>query len=234
MNSIAVILKTVSWLVLIIVIWIVYKKQDSKPVIWKMLIVTLIGLFSFSINIPIMEQQVKLAILPLGVWILYGIYYRKNEGRSWQKYRRYAWIGFIANYFFLFMTLLIILIHEGIYPKHEIATYISDVKDASVIKTHPTGQNVHLEKGTLLSMLKEANWKPVYSEKWYQETYIHDENEGKKDEMFPYQLTGVKPKQGSGISSMIFIERDGKGILIANGQEQFYFRLDLPILKEER
>ncbi|MEH7885703.1 hypothetical protein V7654_15490 [Bacillus sp. JJ1609] len=224
----------ITWLALLIMIWTVYKKQQIKPEIWKMLIVVFVGLFSFSINISVMEQQVKLAILPLGVWIIYWIYSRRNEGRSWNRYRQYAWIGFIANYFFLLMSLLIIFIHGWIYPKDEISTYISDLHDSSIIKIHPTGQNVSLDQGALLSQLKEATRKPVYSEKWYYETYVNVENKTKTDERFPYQLTGVRPKQGSGISFMIFIEQNGKGILISHGQEQLYFRLDAPILKEAR
>src|SRR5574342_804719 len=136
MNAIAIIMNVVTWLALFIMIGRVYKKQEMKPKIWKVLIVVLVGLFSFSINIPVMEQQVKLAILPLGVWIIYWIYSRRNEGQSWKRYRQYAWIGFIANYFFLVMSLLIIFIHGWKYPKHEISTYISNFQDSSIIKTH--------------------------------------------------------------------------------------------------
>lgn len=234
MNAIAIIMNLITWLVLFIMIWRVYKKQEMKPKIWKMLIVILVGLFSFSINVPVMEQQVKLTILPLGVWILYWIYSRRNEGMSWKRYRQYAWIGFFANYFFLIMSLLIIFIHGWIYPKDEISTYISDLQDSSIIKTHPSGQNVSLDQEALLSQLKEATRKPVYSEKWYYETYVNAEIETKIDERFPYQLTGVRPKQGSGISSIIFIEQNGKGILISLRQEQLYFHLDAPILKEAK
>lgn len=234
MNVIALILNCVSWLVLAIVIWRFYKKQDSKPVIWKMLIVILVGLFSFSINIPVMEHQMKLAILPLGVWIVFWVYSRRNDGRSWQRYRRFAWIGFFANYFFLIMSLLTIFIHEGMYPRNEISTYISDIHDASVIKTNPTGENVQLENESLLAQLKEASRQPVFSEIWYQETYVTGDSEEKKVERFPYQLVQVSPKTGSGITSIVFIERDGKGILISNGLEQYYFRLGASILKEEQ
>lgn len=46
-----------------------------------------------------MEAEVKLAVLPLGVWILYGIFSKKNEGKSWDTYRKFAWLGFFAMEF---------------------------------------------------------------------------------------------------------------------------------------
>ena len=46
----------------------------------------------------------------------------------------------------------------------------------------------------------------------------------KRKERFPYLLTGVKPKWGSGIPTLIYLEEDGKGILITTPKKQLYFR----------
>jgi hypothetical protein len=45
-------------------------------------------------------------------------------------------------------------------------------------------------------------------------------------------LTNTKPKAG-GEEVRIFIERNGKGLLISTLKDQHYFRLDSSILKEE-
>lgn len=211
--------------------WI-YGKQELKPKLWKILIVVFVGLFSFSINLPFMNQQVKLAILPLGVWILYGINSRRSAGSSWETYRKYAWLGFFANYLFLAMSILIPLVHVGIFPKNDIGTYISEMKGAQIIKTHPSAANLKLDRHLLLSQIDSMENEPIYSDEWYRDTFETGEEIERKDERFPYQLAGITSKWGSGVQSLIHVERDGKGILITTGQEQFYFRSDQSILKE--
>jgi hypothetical protein len=232
MNAPATALNIITWIVILLAISVIYRKQELKPELWKLLIVVFVGLFSFSINLPFFNQQVKLAILPLGVWILYGLYSRKNEGESWEKYRKYAWLGFLANYLFLAMSILSILLHAGIYPKNVIGTYISEMNGAHIIKTHPSAANITLDRHLLMSQIDSMEYEPIYSDEWYRETFETSVEENRKDERFPYQLTGINSKWGSGIHSLIHVERDGKGILITTGQEQFYFRSDQSFLKE--
>jgi hypothetical protein len=234
MNAPATALNIITWIVILLAIRMIYRNQEPKPKLWKMLIVVFIGLFSFSINLPFMDQQVKLAILPLGVWILYGIYSRKSEGKSWEKYRKFAWLGFFANYLFLVMSILISLVHVGIYPKNDIGTYISELEGAYIIKTHPSAANLTLDRQLLMSQIDSMKNETIYSDDWYRETFETSADGERKDERFPYQLTGISSKWGSGVHSLIHVERDGKGILITTGQEQFYFRSDKSFLKERK
>lgn len=230
MNAPGIVLNIVAWGTIFILARRIYSKQDLKPIIWKLAVVIFVGLFSFSINLPYMDQQIKLAILPLGVWILYGIYSRKEEGKSWEKYRKYVWLGFFANYIFLAVSLILPLVHSGIYPKNDISTYISVITDGHIIKTHPSAANKALDRSSFRDQLDSIKEEPIYSEKWYQEAFESGLERAKLDERFPYQLSGTEAKWGSGIQPMIFVERDGKGVLISTGQKQVYFRAEKTFL----
>jgi cytochrome bd-type quinol oxidase subunit 1 len=126
-----------------------YKKQNRKPVIWKMIVVVWVGLMAFSLNIPMFGQIAKLAILPLGVWILYLIL----RNRSWETYRRFAWLGFAANYIFLVMTVLSGAIHQAVYDKNDPTTYFADVRKAEVIGIHPSARAAAFDDGRFLGVL---------------------------------------------------------------------------------
>jgi hypothetical protein len=232
MNAVSISINIASWLVLLYIVKIVYKEQEMKPAIWKMILAFIIGLFSFSINLPFNGEPVRLAILPLGVWLLYWILSKRSEGLSWQKYRKFAWIGFFANYIFLIGTLSSLGLDGEIYPKRAITTYLGDLAHASILKTNPSGEQVKLDKKALIPDNLNFQIESIYSEKWYQETFMENSTE-RKEERFPYMLTGVKPKWGSGIQSEIFIEKDGKGLLINTGMEQIYFRSEETIFEEE-
>jgi hypothetical protein len=195
-------------------------------------IVIFVGLFSFSINLPYMDQQIKLAILPLGVWILYLIYSRKNEGICWDQYRKYAWLGFFANFIFLAVSLINPLIHSAIFPANDISTYLSDINNGEIIQTHPSAGSKILDRDSLLVQLDSIKEEPVYSERWYYEAFESGIEIPKAEERFPYQLAGTEAKWGSGIDPMIFVEQDGKGILISTGQNQVYFRAEKTLLKK--
>ncbi|WP_102263000.1 hypothetical protein [Mesobacillus jeotgali] len=232
MNAPGIVLNLVAWGAIFILARRIYSKQDLKPIKWKLAIVIFVGLFSFSINLPYIDQQIKLAILPLGVWILYGIYSRKEEGISWDKYRKYAWLGFFANYIFLAVSLILPLVNSVIYSSSEISTYLSDINKGKIIQTHPSaGRNI-LDKDSLIVQLDSFKEESVYSEKWYYEAFESAGELSKAEERFPYQLIGIKAKWGSGIEPMIFIEQDGKGILISTGQKQVYFRAEKSLLKK--
>jgi hypothetical protein len=232
MNAPGFVLNLMAWGAIFILAIQIYRKQDVKPIIWKMTIVIFVGLFSFSINLPYMEQQIKLAILPLGVWILYGIYSRKEGGISWDKYRKYAWLGFFANFIFLAVSLISPLIHSVIFPANEISTYLSDVNKGKIIQTHPSAGSKILDIDSLLDQLDSFKEESVYSEKWYYEAFESAGELSKAEERFPYQLSGTEAKWGSGIDPLIFVEQDGKGILISTGQKQVYFRAEKSLLKK--
>jgi hypothetical protein len=232
MNVPGFVLNLMAWGAIFILARQIYRKQDVRPIKWKMIIVIIVGLFSFSINLPYMDQQIKLAILPLGVWILYGIYYRKEEGKSWDKYRKYAWLGFFANFIFLAVSLINPIIHYAIFPPNEISTYLSDINKGKIIQTHPSAGRKMLDNDSLLVQLDSIKEEPVYSEQWYYEAFEAAGELSKAEEKFPYQLAGTKAKWGSGIQPMIFVEQDGKGLLISTGQKQVYFRAEKSLLKE--
>ncbi|MGD6968301.1 hypothetical protein ACQCVP_17870 [Rossellomorea vietnamensis] len=205
------------------------RKQDVKPGLWKMALVIIAGLFSFSINWPMFGTVIRLSILPLGVWILYAVL-KSKDGR-WETYRRFAWLGFWANFIFLISAFISMPIHDAFYPEEKPSTYISNVRNASLIPIHPSAGDRSLNKKVMTSQLDNFETDRIMSQEWYQETYMNPDM-NKKNERFPYLLIGVKPKWGSGIKSIIYIENDGKGMLISAAGKQSYFRAGTSIFKE--
>ncbi|MEK4423755.1 hypothetical protein [Solibacillus sp. FSL K6-1523] len=194
---------------------------------WKVIIAILVGLFSFSFTFTVLGHAMKIAILPLGLWLLYWLLGRRN---SWEKYRKYAWLGFFANYLFFIFTVGGIFIHQAIYPKENIHTYISDLSEAKIIPTHPSAKgNIQFERDASqkLENFKEHHF---FSDEWYREAY------GGQDEVrierFPYLVTDAHAKWGSGYTPLIYIEQDGKGVLITTGHNQIYFKSEQSIIGE--
>lgn len=166
------------------------------------------------------DALIKISILPLGVWILY-LFKGKKEG--WKTYRPYAWLGFWANFIFLVTTFIAIPIQHIIYPEKDPTTYISNIKDATLIKIHPSAKNLSISQANFMKQINNFKEEQILSDQWYQDTFMDSK---KKTERFPYQLIGVSPKFGSGLSSIIYIENDRKGILISTSNKQLYFRSD--------
>ncbi|MGD7045944.1 hypothetical protein [Jeotgalibacillus proteolyticus] len=217
------------WGIILLFALRLYKKKEGNDVsIWKAVIAIAVGLFSFSINIPVFGEIIGLPVFPLGVWML--IFFLRNRKSSWQRYRAFAWLGFGANYLFLVLALLAIPAQSLIYPEDQLATYISKIDDASLIALHPSAGSSTLNKEILGEQLEKSNSKSVQSEEWYYETEVDQEIED-RSERFPYQLAGVSTKWGSGFSSIVFIEEDGKGFLVQKGAKQKYFRSDQSILQ---
>lgn len=209
----------------------VYRKQEIRPKVWKLIIVIMVALFSFSFDWIQNDTKLRFAILPLGVWLLYFIC-KGKEGR-WQKYRKYAWLGFWSNYILLAASLLALPIHSVFYPKDNLATYISNVRHAEIIAIHPSANyEVTLDVDRFRQQLPSMELSPTLSDQWYLEIvqYAHEERE--VQEKFPYMLAGVKSKWGSGISSVIYVEHDGKGLLITHREQQLYYRVENSLLKE--
>lgn len=220
-NAIAILTGILAWGVIAFFAYRICKKQIVKPRIWKILIVIFVGIFSFSINWNMFNTVLKFPILPLGVWILYFVLKGKDE--RWQTYRSFAWLGFCANFLFLASTLIAMPIHQVIYPKDEPTTYISNIENASIINIHPSAKNQSLNEESLLKQLHTMRQETIYSDQWYDDTYMNTES-NKRSERFPYQLIGTSSKWGSGLDTIIFIEDDGKGILLSTPKKQLYFR----------
>lgn len=223
--SINELVSVIGWLVIGLLALRSYKKQLIKPEMWKVFIVIIIGIFSFSIKWVVFGKVVSLAILPLGVWLLY--FFKRKDEEKWRRYRSFAWIGFLGNYIFLSLSLVMIPIHFVLYPPKEPTTYIANVENASVIASHSSVSNVTLNKEMLQDQLNIMKETPIYSDGWY--LAIREQ----KKERFPYILINTLPKWGSGIASIIYVENDGKGILITSDkQQQQYYRFDESVFEE--
>ncbi|GKV65311.1 MULTISPECIES: hypothetical protein [Sporosarcina] len=221
-NWIKFIASVLSYTVIIFIAVRIYMKQNVKPGLWAVPLVWIAGLFSFSIDMNWFDMPLKLAILPLGLWILY--FFMKNKEGQWERYRSFAWLGFWANYIFLAMALLSVPFHQWVYPKEQLSTYITETEGASLISIHPAakeGQQFQPEK--FLKQLDVMKSEKVMNDEWYTRFYLETEA-SKRSERFPYFLNGTHPKRGSGMQPMIFIEDDRKGMLVTTSARQLYFR----------
>jgi hypothetical protein len=227
-NLITIVTVFLAWCVIGIITYRINKKQAVKPKVWKVFVSILVGIFSFSIDMNWFETLVKISILPLGVWILYWLL-KGKEGR-WQTYRPFSWLGFFANYIFLAATLIAIPTHHWVYPENELSTYISNTENASIINTHSSALDRSLNEESLQKQIHNMKHEAIYSEEWFQQTYMEADIK-KINERFPYQLTGISSKWGSGLETIIYVEADGKGILVTTPKKQFYFRSVESLLK---
>ena len=198
-NIISLLTDMLSWCSIAILAMIIYQKQVQRSKIWKLILVLLIGLFSFSFTY---RPGVQIAILPLGVWLLY--WYFHNKGDRWQVYRKFAWLGFAANYIFLILSLLQVPLYHVIYPPNELSTYISDTEDASIVAIHPSAKSATLIKVQLHDQVSAATLEKANAEKWYDEVASLTNH---SSERFPYIIHGVEPKWESGMDASIYLEK---------------------------
>ncbi|MFD1739472.1 hypothetical protein ACFSCX_23605 [Bacillus salitolerans] len=228
-NIIDLVIGIFGWLTVGYLAYRIFARLPYKPKVWKIVIVIVVGLFTFSINWNAWDTLIRIPILPLGVWILYAVLKRK-EGR-WENYRLFAWLGFGANFIFICFHFISIPIQHGFYPPDKPSTYISDVTDASVVQFHPSANDWSLHQEILMEQMDEFKPDRIMNQQWYEETYMNAESNNRR-ERFPYLLANSKPKWGSGIHCTIYIEDDGKGILIGTAKQQLYFRSERSILRE--
>ncbi|MFY4776444.1 hypothetical protein [Metabacillus sp. RGM 3146] len=142
-------------------------------------------------------------------------------------YRSFAWVGFLANFIFIAAALISVLIQLVIYPKSEPTTYISDAVHAAIIPMDPSVKSHSLNIKSLKKQLPHIKQETIHSDQWYYETVKNQRNE-----RFPYLLAGTSPKWGSGLHPLIFIEKDGKGLLLSTPEKQLYFRSEASLIKE--
>lgn len=229
-NIIKTLMLILSWGVIFFFAYRIYKKQERMLKKWKILLVILGGLFSFSFNWPLSETLIKIPLLPLGVWILYM--FMKGKPERWETYRRYAWLGFWANFIFLASTFLSIPLEHVFYPKDNLSTYIANVDDASILKIHPSAENNKLDNEVLWKEIAAMHQEPIEAYQWYDVGPFEEEGHFiKRNEQFPYLLQGVKSKWGSGLEPVIYVERDGKGLLVTTSAKQYYFRAEDSFMK---
>ncbi|QCJ40657.1 hypothetical protein FAY30_01280 [Bacillus sp. S3] len=222
----------IAWCAIGMLAYRFYKKQPDKPKIWKVILCMLVGLFSFSFNWRVFDTPVKFAILPLGVWILYFLL-KAKDGR-WERYRKFVWLGFLANYIFLAGTLLALPLQHIIYPENKLSTYIGDFENARIINTHPSALERSLDLEVLQKHVHSMAAKSVHGQQWYYDDDVAREDSTDRHERFPYVLTGISTKWGSGLETMIYLEADGKGMLVTTGKRQLYFRSKVSLLKGDK
>ena len=153
----------------------------------------------------------------------------KRKRRRWQIYRSFAWLGFWANFIFLALTLIAIPVHHVVYPKDEPTTYISNVEGASIFNIHPSAKDQLLNKESLLKQLHTMRQEAFIVTNGTKIRIGTESN--KRNERFPYQLIGTSSKWGSDLDTIIYIEVDGKGILLSTPQKQLYFRSEDSFIK---
>lgn len=219
-DVVEVMVNSLTWFLIVYFAYRIRKKKSLVIPMWKIMVVVIIGLFSFSLELNFFETPFRFALLPLGVWLLY--WFKGNKER-WERYRIFAWLGFGANFLFLLATLISIPIHAGLYPSNKPDTYMANISKAALIHIHPSAKEQELDKKALSQQLSQLEQDTVYSEEWHQDTYMNADL-NKRRERFPYQLIGVASKWGSGLSPIIYLEEDGKGLLISTSKEQYYFR----------
>lgn len=213
-NVVAVIGLLLGWLILLALVWQKYRRAVEKPRLWRALIVFFISIIAFSIQMTIGGTTAKFAVLPLGVWVVYLV----TAKTTWKQYRAIAWIGFLANYIFMASHLAAYYSHEVIYPKREVATYIANVDSAGIVSVHPSAPEAVFDRSLFQSKLSSLRPEEMnLSMDWFYES------RDSGHERFPYALIGVEPRWGSGIHAEIFIQSDGKGLLVSRGDQYYYY-----------
>ncbi|MGP4040531.1 hypothetical protein ACTWP4_11660 [Gracilibacillus sp. D59] len=208
------------WLVIVLGAIYFYRKKDEKMAIWKVAILIFVGMFTFDIHWN-MENEWKIPILPLGVWIIY--FFMRKDAERWQRARTYAWWGFLSSYLLIFSGLIAILLQSIIYPEDEVETFLANVENVEVITIHPSGENISLDPETFSEALKTATREDLDLGQWRDED-IQVEQEHAEE--FPYMLEGIKSKWGSGYITTIFLDRDGHGLIVSTPEQQYYFETE--------
>lgn len=229
MNVINFISIFLCWLIIILVVHKIAVKQNTSLKNWRLYVVVLIGLFSFDFVLSFFERNITITIFPLGVWVLYIFLHKKEE--TWLKYRSFAWLGFWSNYLFLVMSLISWPIHHWIYPTDDLTTYFSHTEEVKIVGIHPSAKEQGQPIGNLKKALTDFRLNNFYTDEWYNETYFNSDAT-KVKERFPYIVLEQQSKWGSGIESTIYLEKDGKGVLVSTSKKQYYFRSEHSIIKE--
>ncbi|MHA7966441.1 hypothetical protein ACX93W_20140 [Paenibacillus sp. CAU 1782] len=225
-NLVSWLLTSAAWIGISIVLIRHYRRQESKPVLWKALLAVIIGIPAFNAHIDMFGFTGKLAVLPIGVGLIYVVI--KKE--SWQKYRMFAWAGFWSNYAMLAVALLTGMLFSAVYPTGELSTYLAHVDKARLVQTHPSAPSGQFTVEKLKVSIQEAVLQdnfPVLD--WYHQSMLEGEVLYRK-ERFPFMLNGIEPQWGSGIHSSAFVEADGQGLLIVTGSDYLYFRSEEPFV----
>ena len=130
---------------------------------------------------------------------------------------------------FLIGTLLTIPLYSFVYDKNDIHTYMSRLENIEILSIHPSANDNIAVRTSIFEQIEAAKENPLMNMVCYYESVGDDRVEV---ERFPYILANVVPKWGSNITATIYVEKDGKGLLIASPTKHLYYRLDESILQE--
>ncbi|MEW9052690.1 MAG: hypothetical protein AB2392_16125 [Neobacillus sp.] len=229
-NGISSLLILLAWCVIFFLAYRLYKKHGKNVKAWRVALIILLGLFSLDFDFNVAATMIKVPILPLGVWLLYLL--SKNTAGQWERFRPYAWLGFFANLIFLAVTLISIPIHQLLYPTDAPSTYFANVENVSVLNIHPSAGEINISEERLQKQVRMMSEATVDGHQWY-----YDEPEHRqggfigRNERFPYLLQGIEPKWGSGLNTVIYLEQDGKGLLVTTAEGQLYLRSDESLIE---
>ncbi|WP_404458076.1 hypothetical protein [Oceanobacillus kapialis] len=219
-NLIDLIMATLGYGCILVFVYYLYKKKEKgKPKPWVILLVIIIGLITFNLEVG----SLPFPVFPIGLCLLYiGFLIRKG---NWHWYHKYGLAGFVGSYLLFSITLLGQPIQSLFYPQ-EPATYFARVEHAEIVKTyrHAPDQTIHKQK--LDEAISSLTKKSLKDATWIEDLYENTE------ERFPYHVTGIKPKWGSGLDTMLFVETDGKGWLVTTPDSHYYYRSPTSIFGE--
>ncbi|KGP72858.1 hypothetical protein [Pontibacillus yanchengensis] len=219
------------WGSIIFLVIYIYRKNKTELSLWKVFLITYIGMFTFDYTLQISGDRALFPILPLGVWLIFGFFCLNNKEKSWHEYRPFAWVGFGASFLFFSLGILGSFLHDQVYYRGELSTYIASVNQPQLVTTHPSGENPIL-KEDFQSSLPSFQQSEFNGMEWFKKM---EQGKPKEDvmEIFPYVLKGTEPQFGSGIQPLIYIKRDGKGILVHNENgDQLFFESEYSLFKE--
>ena len=224
-NIITALCTILGWIIVLVLIFRQYLKQEEKPSYWRVILVVLLGMFSLTTNLNLFHMSMKISILPLGVWILSGLVSKK----SWRTYRPFAWIGFWATFIFLGTTLMSSTVHNWVYPKEDASTYIADLDHASMVAIHPSAPPASFNKERLQNHLGDFRTANIMALEWHNESVLESESNYQK-ERFPYALLGTHARWGSGLNCVIYVQEDGRGLLITTANQNYYYQSKEPFI----
>lgn len=217
-NFISIMIAAINLSAFIFFMRLQYRKLDVKPALWKVGVAGGMGILAIPTTFTY-SFSIRLAAVPIGVWLIYLVI----RHTSWPRYRRFAWTGFWLNYLFLITTIIAHLLTGVFYAKTELGTYLASTEEAYVVRTHSSAPDASLDidrfNAALLTAERQQRFPAI---EWHSDSVRNGVFYGK--ERFPYMLGGVEPKWGSGTKAVVFVEYDGKGLMIVDGENNLYVR----------
>lgn len=204
---------------------VLYRKNTDKVTWWKALVVTFFGMLTVNFTLFIFNQEMAFPLIPLGVGIICLLAPRGDQG--WLRYRAFAWTGFFSGFLFVGFSLIGTVVQYFVYPVDELSTYITNPTEIELTATHFQGDEIELNLSA--AQLETYENKSIGETEFFEQIMTGGRQQGEHQEDFPYVLQGAQSKWGSGFNPLIFVEKDGQGLLVDLGEEQLYFSGSEPL-----